>query len=154
MTAYNPWLIAAGSLSIAAGIAHLACIAGGPDWYRFFGAGEGIAQAAERGSWTPALLTAGIAAVLGLWGAYALAGAGVIGRLPMMRVALVAITAIYLARGLVILYPPALRRPDLTASFILWSSLIVLGIGIVHAIGTWTAWNRLSAGETEYALDA
>ena len=36
----NPWLICGGWLSLAAASAHIACIFGGPDWYRFFGAGE------------------------------------------------------------------------------------------------------------------
>ena len=82
MTRSNRWLIAAGCMSLAASILHLGCIAGGPDWYRFFGAGEPIARAAERGSWIPAAMTAGIAAILALWAAYAFAGAGLIRRLP------------------------------------------------------------------------
>ena len=35
----NPWLIAGGAMSAAAAAVHLAAIVGGPDWYRFFGAG-------------------------------------------------------------------------------------------------------------------
>lgn len=140
----NGWLLAGGWLSASAALLHLACIAGGPDWYRFFGAGEGVAQAAERGSWTPALMTAGIAAILSLWAAYAFAGAGVIRRLPLMRTALVLISAIYLARGLLVLHPPAFNRPDLSPAFILWSSLIVLVFGVFYAIGTWRAWPMLS----------
>ena len=138
------WLIAGGCLSLAASLLHLACVVGGPEWYRFFGAGEGIARAAERGSWTPALLTVGIAAVLAIWAAYAFAGAGLIRRLPLMRTALVAISAVYLLRGLVLFYPPAFGRDDLSAEFVLWSSLIVLGYGIVYAVGTWRAWPSLS----------
>lgn len=140
----NGWLLAGGWLSGAAALLHLACIAGGPDWYRFFGAGEEIARAAERGSWTPALMTAGIAAILSLWAAYAFAGAGVIRRLPLMRTALVLISAIYLARGLLVLHPPAFNRPDLSPAFMLWSSLIVLVVGLAYAIGTWRAWRVLS----------
>jgi len=141
----NIWLIAGGWMSLAAAVLHIACIFGGPDWYRFFGAGEPIARAAERGSWVPPLMTLGIATVLAIWAAYAFAGAGLLPRLPLMRTALVAISAIYLARGLVVLHPSLLNRSDLSASFMLWSSLIVLAIGIVYAIGTWRAWPLLSA---------
>jgi hypothetical protein len=42
-------LILAGAGSLAASILHLACIAGGPEWYRFFGAGERMARMAARG---------------------------------------------------------------------------------------------------------
>ncbi len=144
MKVSNPWLIAGGWISLAAAVLHIACIVGGPDWYRFFGAGEPIARAAERGSWGPPLMTLGIASILAIWAAYAFAGAGLLPRLPLMRTALVAISTIYLARGLIILYPPLLRRSDLSAAFMLWSSLIVLAIGIAYAVGTWRAWPSLS----------
>ena len=144
MKSGNLWLIVGGWASLVAAAAHIACIFGGPDWYRFFGAGETIARAAERGSWTPPLMTLAIASILAIWAAYAFAGAGLITRLPLMRIALVAISAIYLARGLVILHPPLLNRSDLSWTFILWSSLIVLTMGIIYAIGTWRAWPFLS----------
>jgi hypothetical protein len=139
------WLIAAALLSAAAAILHLAVIAGGPDWYRFFGTGEEMARMAERGSPVPALVTLGIAAVLATWSAYALAGAGRLRRLPLMRTALVAITAVYLARGL-ILFPALALDPESVDAFALWSSLIVLVYGIVHAVGTFRAWRSLAVG--------
>jgi len=139
----NPWLIAGGWLSIAAALLHIACIFGGPDWYRFFGAGEGIARAAERGMWTPHLMTLGIATVLMIWAAYALSGAGLIRRLPLLRTGLVVISAIYLLRGAMVFMPATFNRPDLSPDFMLWSSLIVLVYGLIHAIGTWTAWPHL-----------
>jgi hypothetical protein len=139
----NPWLIAGGLLSAAAALLHLAVIAGGPDWYRFFGAGEGMARMAERGLLTPTLITLGIAAVLAIWAAYAFAGAGLIRRLPLMRTALAAICAVYLLRGLV-LVPMFAFTPEKIGAFALWSSLIVLGYGIAYAMGTWRAWSALS----------
>ena len=154
MNVRNIWLLVAGCLSFGAALLHLACIVGGPDWYRFFGAGEEIARAAERGSWVPAIMTAAIATVLAIWGAYAFAGAGVIRRLPLMRTALILITLIYVARGLMIFFPPALGRSDLSGSFVFWSSLVVLIFGIVYAVGTWMAWDVLSLKRTRHALDS
>ena len=144
MNRRNNWLIAGGWLSVIAALIHAATIIGGPDWYRFFGAGEEIARAAERGSWVPAVMTLGIATILGIWAAYAFAGAGLIRRLPLMRMALIVIRAIYLARGLLIFYPPAFSRSDLSENFMFWSSLIVLVYGLAYAIGTWRAWPYLS----------
>jgi hypothetical protein len=138
----NPWLAAGGLLSAAAAALHLAIIAGGPDWYRFFGAGEGMARMAERGMMRPALFAIGIAAILAVWAAYAFAGAGLIRRLPLMRTALVAISAIYLLRGLVPL-PMLLLRPAQVDTFVLWSSAIVLVYGLCYAIGTRRAWAKL-----------
>lgn len=144
MTVRSRWLMIGGWLSLTAASIHLAVIVGGPDWYRFFGAGEGMARAAEQGSWVPAGMTLVIATVLALWAAYAFAGAGLIRRLPLMRTALVLISAIYLARALLVFHPPARNQPDLPPNFMIWSSLIVLAFGLTYAIGTWQAWPYLS----------
>ena len=138
----NLWLTAGGLLSLIAALLHLAIIAGGPNWYRFFGAGEGMARAAAQGSPIPTLVTLGIATMLLVWAAYAFAGAGLVRPLPLMRTALVLISAVYLARGLVL--PVAMvigRKPD---AFGVWSSLIVLVYGVVYALGTWQAWPALT----------
>ena len=145
--AANPgstWLLIGGALSVAAALLHIACIFGGPDWYRFFGAGEGMARAAARGDWTPTLITLAIGAVLLIWAAYAFSGAGALPRLPLLRTGLVTITAIYLLRALIFV-PLHLWRPQHTDSFAIWSSLIVLLYGTVYAIGTIKAWRYLTS---------
>jgi hypothetical protein len=139
----NRWLVVGGLLSAAAALLHIAVIIGGPDWYRFFGAGEGMARAAQRGSWVPVVVTLGIATVLAIWSAYAFSGAGLIPRLPLIRTGLVTISAIYLARG-VILFPSLVLKPQLVDAFAVWSSLIVLAYGVAYAVGTWRAWGFLS----------
>ena len=139
----NRWLLAGGVLSAIAALLHLAVIVGGPDWYRFFGAGEQMARAAARGSWYPPAVTALIATILATWAAYAFSGAGLIVRLPLVRTALVLISAVYLARGLILL-PALVLQPGSVGAFMIWSSLIVLGYGIAYAVGTWRAWPALS----------
>ena len=141
----NPWLVAAGSLSTIAALLHLACIVIGPRWYRTMGAGARIVRLAEQGSLTPALITFAIATMLLLWAAYAFSGAGILPHLPLLRTGLAVITAIYLARAAA--YPWMLAHmqgPGRSATFLAVTSIIVLVFGIVHAIGLWTAWPRLS----------
>jgi hypothetical protein len=148
----NPWLVAGGSLSALAAVLHLAVIAGGPDWYRFFGAGEGMARAAARGEPTPHIMALAIAAALAACAAYGFAGAGLVRRLPWMRTVLVLIAAVYLVRGLFLFSPASFARPDLSPAFMFWSSLIVLVYGIVYAVGTWRAWPDLSGRKRANAL--
>jgi len=136
------WLMAGGVLSAGAALLHIAIIFGGPAWYRFFGAGEGMARAAERGHARPALFAIGIAAILFVWAAYAFSGAGAIRRLPLLRTALVAISAVYLLRALAPL-PILLLWPERVDAFLLWSSAIVLVYGLAYAIGTWAMWPQL-----------
>ncbi len=143
MNAGQTWLVAGGGLSLAAAALHVAVIFGGPGWYRFFGAGEAMARAAERGAWQPTVITIGIASVLAIWAAYAFSGAGFIARLPLLRTGLVVISAIYLLRALVL--PHALIfMPEVVTPFLTWSSLIVLVYGVTYAIGTWLAWPALA----------
>ena len=141
----NGWLIAASALSAAAALLHVAVVFGGPGWYRFFGAGEEMAQAAERGSAAPALITFAIASLLLVAALYALSGADVVRRLPLLRTGLVAISAVYLLRGLAPV-PMLLLAPAQLDAFALWSSAVVLVYGLVHAIGTRRAWAELKRG--------
>lgn len=132
-----------GWLSVAAALLHIGCIIGGPEWYRFFGAGEEMALADERGAWFPAVVTGCIAIILGIWALFAFSGAGKFARLPLLRTGLVVISAIYMARALALI-PAYLMRPDLTDSFVVWSSLIVLAYGLAYTVGAWRAWPALS----------
>jgi hypothetical protein len=140
--AVNVPLAVGAVLSAIAALLHLGIIAGGPAWYRFFGAGERFARAAAQGKMYPTLVTLGIAAVLGVWAAYALAGAGLIGTLPMLKATLVAITAVYIVRGLG--YAPlVLAKGGRLTPFVLWSSLICLAYGLVHLLGLVQRWPAL-----------
>lgn len=139
----NPWLIAAGAGSALAALLHLGCIAFGAPWYRFFGAGERMAQLAIAGSPYPTVVTLLIASVLTIWALYALSGAGAIRRLPLLRSALCAITAVYLLRGVVAL-PFVAQLPERSPAFWYWSSAICLVLGAVHLIGLRQVWARLS----------
>ena len=140
----NPFLLASAALSAIAALLHVGCIIFGPSWYRFFGAGERLAQLAAAGSSVPTVMTAGIAAVLSLWAAYALSGAGVIARLPLIRVALCAIAGIYLVRGAAGLVFAAVAPGERSVAFWVWSSLICLGIGALYLVGTRQVWAALS----------
>ena len=140
----NLWLVFAGGLSAAASVAHLACIFVGSSMYRFMGAGEQFAVAAQRGSWTPAIVTSAIVCVLAVWALYAFSGAGLLRPLPRTRLALVAISAVLFARASLYFVHPR-WRPDLSHEFMAWSSGIVLVMAVCFAAGTIQAWPSLSA---------
>lgn len=136
-------LFIGGILSLLASLLHIGVIIGGPDWYRFFGAGEELAKMAEKGSLYPAVITFGIALVLAAWAWFAFAGAGFVWKPPLLRTGLIAISAVYLLRGLVLL-PMLLLTPEKVNGFAVWSSIIVLVYGLFYATGTWKAWPQLS----------
>ncbi len=135
-------LVFAAVLSAIAALLHIAIIFGGASWYRFFGAGEKFASAAAAGRRYQDVVTAGIAGVLFVWAAYALSGAGVLPRLPFLKLALWLITAVYLLRGLA-LVPLLLFARSKATPFLIWSSLICIGYGGVHLVGVTQAWPAL-----------
>lgn len=142
------WLLLGATFSFVAALAHIATIIGGPDWYRFFGAGEHMAQLAAQGSHKPTLITLFIAAILALWGGYALAGAGLIPALPLLKTGLVVITGIYLLRAVAgFVLPFITRHPAImenSITFWMVSSTICLLIGLTYLIGTLGRWSQLS----------
>ena len=143
MTSGRPWLLAAAWMSVAASMLHVAVIVGGPEWYRFFGAGEEMARAAERGALTPAVVTLIIAGILATWAVFAFGAADVGRRLPLTRTALMAIAAVLLARA-TLAFVPSVWAPEQWPVFAFWSSAICFLMGACFAIGLWRAWPQLS----------
>jgi len=143
-----------GSLTGVAALLHVAIILGGPDWYRFFGAGERMAWFAARGSIYPTVITAGIAAVLGIWSLYAFSGAGAIRRLPFLRPVLTLIAAAYLARGILgipavmLMDDPYANELKARMTFMAASSAICIVLGFCYAAGAARVWKASSASRT------
>ena len=131
------FLILASLINFAIAALHIYIIARGAPAYRSFGAGEQMAQAAEKGSSIPALVTFGIALVFFVWGLYALAGARVIPELPWTRAILLAIATIYMLRGVAVVLVPLFCIK--LNSFLILTSLVSLTAGLFHAAGLLTS---------------
>ena len=142
MLSFNTFLFCGAVASAIAALAHVGCIIFGASWYRFFGAGERIARWAEQGNIKSTLITSCIVLVLISWSVYAFSGAGVISPLPMLRVVLMLMTAIYLLRamaGVPLLFIDRHR----SKAFWIWSSIICGCFGIVHLIGLIQIWGNI-----------
>ena len=100
---------------------------------------------AEAGSLAPADITLLIALVFAVFAAYGFAGASVIRRLPLMRVALVTIAAIYLLRGLSALLQgwALLASPGSFPARYFVFSFVSLVVGVCYALGTRAVWAHL-----------
>lgn len=137
-----------GGLVFAAALLHLGIIVGGPDWYRFFGAGEPMAVMSEQGLWYPAIVTAFISAVLFVWSLYAFSGAGMIRRLPLLKTALLIIGAIFLLRGLLavpLLFfsdSPYMAELKEKMVFMVVTSVICLFLAVGYLKGFWLLYRQ------------
>ncbi len=139
------WLLAAGCSCAAIAALHVVLLVVGAPAYRYFGGGDRLAQLAESGSITPALLTACVAAVLAVFAWYAFAGAAIAVRPPLLLAGLVCIATVFLLRGISVFPQVAslLSHPgSIPLRFVAYSAVSFL-VGLCYAAGTWRRWHFL-----------
>lgn len=133
-----------GMLSFAVALLHLVIIFIGAPGYRYFGAGEEMARMAESGSLIPAAITFGLAIVFAICGFYAFSGAGIIRPLPLTKIILPLLSAIYILRGISV-FPQVifkLNAPDgISTRFIIFSAVALI-IGLFYLGGIIKNWQR------------
>jgi hypothetical protein len=133
----------AATASFAIALLHLVIIFMGPEAYAYFGAVD-LGALKDQGSRVPDLITLGLVAVFSLFGLYALSGAGMIRRLPLLRTGIIAIGSIYTLRGLVffldlVRFVQGAGYPLRQTVF----SAVALGTGLAYLIGTARRWSSL-----------
>jgi hypothetical protein len=138
----NLFLIIAAVLNAIAALLHLACLYFGAPLFRFLGTEEMAKLYESRDFVHPIIACLVLAGILFVWSAYALSGAGVIRRLPLLRLVLIGITGVYLIRGVVF---PFMSEyfPGNSPLFWYCSSLIVFTLGCIHLIGVKQVWARI-----------
>ena len=144
------YLVFVGVVAAAGALLHIAILFGGPDWYAFFGAPQGLVDMARAGNVRAPISCLVIAAFLWLLAAYAFSGAGVIRRLPFLRLVLSFIAGVLILRG-ILFVPLILWRPGTLSgicecrsvdAFIIVTSVLCLAMGIGYALGALAAPNN------------
>jgi len=128
--------------SIAASLAHVWAIFAGPKAYASLGAPPDVIASAELGTWYAPGITLGIATIIFGWALYAWSALGKLVRLPLLRTGLIAISAVLLLRGLLIL-PLMFLMPEQMSVFAYWSSALCFLLGACFAIGLISVWPQL-----------
>ena len=102
---------------------------------------------AESGSLLPAGITLFITAVFTVFGLYAFSGAGIIRRLPLLSMALLLFSAIYVLRGISVVPQIILKINSLATipTRVIVFSAVALGIGLLYLVGTIKNWKSLRA---------
>ncbi len=135
-------------LTFLGSLLHIAIIIGGPDWYLASGAGENMAKLAESDSIYPVLVGSVLVSIFFGWSLYALSGAGIIRRLPFLKLFLILISALCIVRGLYGFFIPLLFNTPYVISLGIWfwvySSMIWLVIGLFYAAGIRSRWSYIS----------
>ena len=96
--------------------------------------------------WRLFLIGEAAALVLVLFGLYALSGAGVIRRLPLLRLGLIGISSLFLLRGLFVVFSVLAILGILEGQLLIQgeiSTLVFLAAGIAFAVGTVLNWRDM-----------
>lgn len=140
----DTFLALAGWWNLAFAALHVVIIAMGGSGYRYFGAGEQMASAAEANDPKAAMITAGLALMFALFGLCLLSAAGSIRTFPGVRWAALAIGILYMLRGILVA-PQAVwawhHPQQVPLRFVLFSAL-ALTIGIATVYGAMRRWRE------------
>jgi putative oxidoreductase len=133
-TKSNKYLFFSGLFSLAFAIFQISGIFFPPDLIAYFG---GPVELQAENPLLYALLCLFIGIIVATAGFYALSGAGKFRHLPFLRTVLIAVTAIYLLRGLNIILEIIFmyKHPELNRLHFAVFSLIAFCIGIIHLTG-------------------
>ncbi len=128
--------------NVAFAMLHVVIIVVGGPGYRYFGAGEGMARAAEAGSMRPTIITSLLTLMFVLWGLVAFSAAGIVRRLAGVKYLVAAIAALYVLRG-ALAGPQTVwmvQHPGQVPVRLVMFSLVALGLGIIGLWGVSLVW--------------
>jgi hypothetical protein len=124
------WLLVLAAIAnFLVALFHLVIVFVGAPGYRYFGVRQ-LAEMQEKGSILPTALTLALTFLFASWATYALSGAGVIRRLPLLKTVLIAIGVVYTLRGIFVI-----QNIILLATGASWYPMASMFSGIALMIG-------------------
>ncbi|MBK5723138.1 hypothetical protein JGH11_19920 [Dysgonomonas sp. Marseille-P4677] len=123
-----------GYINILIAVAHIICLLNADYFFEITGVGGNMRKNAEIHPLLPYAMTVFVAVIFLIFGLYGLSGAGKIKELPLLRIGVFTIAAIYLLRGII----GSIINIGFESSFLwyhLLFSLCALGIGLLFLLG-------------------
>lgn len=144
LTENNTLLLVGGYFSLAFAVFQISAVFWPPNSIKYLG---GPAELSQTRPGIYALLCIVVAAIVAVFGLYALSGAGKIRRLPLLRTVITVTTVIYVMRGLLLIpqMPIVIKNPGLVR-FALFS-VISLCVGLAHLGGLIKLFKQWRPGE-------
>ena len=127
-------LIAGSAVAIATALAHLSCLYFGPEFYAAQMAPPAIVESAQQGTWLAPVGNIFVSSLFLLMAAYALSGAGIFAKLPLLKPAMYTIAVLCIIRG-VLPIQLWLRKPDRVTDEVLIVGLVWLLTGFLYLFG-------------------
>ncbi|MGI0119618.1 hypothetical protein [Zooshikella sp. RANM57] len=116
-------LVIAAIITISTAVAHMSCIFLGPSCYSAQMAPQVVIQSAIDGTLIAPITTVFISILFITCGVFALSGAGILKKLPLLKLALASIATLCLLRGISTL-PLSLLYPDKVSMFSISAGIV------------------------------
>lgn len=127
-------LAIAAFIAISTAIAHLSCIYFGPQCYAAQMAPQEIVESAKSGTLLAPIGTVIVSAIFIAFGIYALSGAQIIRKLPLLSFGIYTIATLCIIRGLLPLQL-WLRHPNKVSTLVLAVGIVWLIVGLLYLFG-------------------
>ncbi len=139
------FLLVAASAAFLIALLHIAIVFIGRKGYGYFGAAQLIPLLDKGSSW-PAIITFGLAVIFAACGLYGLSGAGFLPHLPLLRLGLIVIGAVFTLRGLALVreIPQFISHSASLPGRELVFSSVSLIIGLLYLAGLILRWRDLA----------
>ncbi|MBI4732717.1 MAG: hypothetical protein HY781_11465 [Chloroflexi bacterium] len=123
---------------------HVAIVFIGRKGYGYFGAAQ-LIPLVDKGSPWPAVITFALAGIFAVCGLYGLSGAGFLPHLPLLRLGLIVIGAVFTLRGLALVreIPKVIRHSAALPGRELVFSSVSLIVGLFYLTGILLGWREL-----------
>jgi len=127
-------LILAALIAIGTAIAHMSCIYLGPECYAAQMAPIQIIESAKNGTYLAPVGTIIVSSIFVVLGLYALSGARIIGRLPLLKLVIYTIATLCIIRGILPLQL-WIRQPKEVNDLVLYTGIVWLATGLFYLFG-------------------
>jgi hypothetical protein len=128
------YLVVVALIAVATAIAHMSCIFLGPECFSAQMAPPQVIESAKNGTWLAPVGTIFISAIFLVVGLYALSGAGIIRKLPLLKLGIYTISTLCIIRGVLPLQL-WIRHPEKVNSIVFYTGVIWLVTGLLFLFG-------------------
>ncbi|BDX08545.1 hypothetical protein [Planctobacterium marinum] len=127
-------LVIAATIAFLTALAHLSCIYFGPQCYEIQMAPPDIVESAWAGTLLAPVGAVVVSIIFAVLGCYALSGAKLMRKLPLLKFGLYSIAVVCIIRGILPLQL-WLRHPEKVSAAVLLVGLVWLGVGLCYLLG-------------------
>ena len=127
-------LILAALIAIFTALAHMSCIVLGPQCYAFQMAPPPVVESAKAGTLLAPIGTTIVSSIFVVFALYALSGASVIRRLPLLNIGIYTISGLCIVRGLLGIQL-WVRHPELVNTFSSIANFVWFITGLLFLVG-------------------